>query len=277
MNTAARIHSILNACSLDEAVTGMSSFKLSELQLEKDHEFSLPTNLRLGHLAEKTVSELIARSSTYNMLYENIQLVEDKTTIGEIDFILESTLAKKPSIKQIIHVELAYKFYLYDPNLSSEPLNNWIGPNRNDSLKEKLDKLKEKQLPLFYHNCAKERFNDIVIEEASQAICLLVSLYIPYKLEVNSIPNYKHAVKGFYLNLETFYQLDNPGRLYHLPTKNEWGIKPSENQVWEKVEMVESRIRKSVEEKQAPLCWVKDEGSPLIYSEIFIVWWEWGK
>jgi len=277
MNTSARIHSILNACRLDEAVTGMSSFKLSELKLEKGLEFSLPTNLRLGHLAEKIVSELIARSSTYNVLYENIQLVEDKTTIGEIDFILESTLAKKPSIKQIIHVELAYKFYLYDPNLSSEPLNNWIGPNRNDSLKEKLDKLKQKQLPLFYHNCAKERFSDIVIEEASQAVCLLVSLYIPYKLEVNSIPNYKHAVKGFYLNLETFYQLDNPGRLYHLPTKNEWGIKPSENQVWEKVEMVESRIRKSVEEKQAPLCWVKDEGSPLIYSEIFIVWWEWGK
>jgi hypothetical protein len=31
-------------------------------------------------------------------------------------------------------MELAYKFYLFDPSISSEPINNWIGPNRNDSL-----------------------------------------------------------------------------------------------------------------------------------------------
>jgi hypothetical protein len=35
-------------------------------------------------------------------------------------------------------MELAYKFYLFDPSISSEPINNWIGPNRN-SLQEKLE------------------------------------------------------------------------------------------------------------------------------------------
>jgi hypothetical protein len=35
-------------------------------------------------------------------------------------------------------MELAYKFYLFDPSISSEPINNWIG-NRNDSLQEKLE------------------------------------------------------------------------------------------------------------------------------------------
>jgi hypothetical protein len=39
-------------------------------------------------------------------LYENIQVIEDKT-IGEIDFIIEDK-----NTKQVIHMELAYKFYL---------------------------------------------------------------------------------------------------------------------------------------------------------------------
>jgi hypothetical protein len=65
-------------------------------------------------------------------LYENIQVIEDKKTIGEIDFIIEDK-----NTKQVIHMELAYKFYLFDPSISSEPINNWIGPNRDDSLQEK--------------------------------------------------------------------------------------------------------------------------------------------
>jgi hypothetical protein len=49
-------------------------------------------------------------------LYENIQVIEDKKTIGEIDFLL------KKNTKQVIHMELAYKFYLFDPSISSEPI-----------------------------------------------------------------------------------------------------------------------------------------------------------
>jgi hypothetical protein len=146
MRTKSRIVSILKANSLDYSITGLHAFNLSELSLATDLEFQLPTNIRLGHLAERIVSELIKSSSNYKVLYENIQVIEDKNTIGEIDFIIEEILTKR-----VIHIELAYKFYLFDPSISSEPINNWIGPNRNDSLKEKLDKLKNKQFPLLYH------------------------------------------------------------------------------------------------------------------------------
>ena len=53
-----------------------------------------------------------------------------------------SEIIEDINAKQVIHMELAYKFYLFDPNISSESINNWIGPNRNDSLNEKLEKLK---------------------------------------------------------------------------------------------------------------------------------------
>lgn len=154
MKTKSRIASILKTNSLDFSITGLQTFNLSELDLIKDLEFQLPTNIRLGHLAEKIVSELIKSSSNYKVLYENIQVIEGKQTIGEIDFIIEEL-----KTKTLIHMELAYKFYLYDPNISSEPINNWIGPNRNDSLKEKLEKLKRKQFPLLYHTRTKSIFN----------------------------------------------------------------------------------------------------------------------
>lgn len=265
MNTKSRIASILNEDSLDFSITGLQTFNLSELNLATDPEFQLPTNLRLGHLAEKIVSELIKSSTNYKVLYENVQLIEAKRTIGEIDFIIEAI-----KTKQVIHMELAYKFYLYDPNIDSEPINNWIGPNRNDSLKEKLGKLKMKQFPLLYHDCAKSQFKNIEIDNATQALCLLVSLFIPYEYKADFNPIYEKAIKGYYLNFEAFMRLDNTDKTYYIPSKKEWGMDPSENEVWTAFNGVEKYIQTSIKEKQAPLCWQKHDDS---YLAFFIVWW----
>ena len=88
MNNTSRITSILRASGLDFSITGFQSFNLSKLNLRTDFDFHLPTNLRLGHLAEKIVSSLITSSKNYKVLYENTQLTENKRTIGEIDFIV---------------------------------------------------------------------------------------------------------------------------------------------------------------------------------------------
>lgn len=265
MKTKSRIASILKANSLDFSITGLQAFNLSELNLTTDLDFQLPNNLRLGHLAEKIVSELIKSSSNYKVLYENVQVIEDKKTVGEIDFII-----KEIKTKQLIHLELAYKFYLFDPNISSEPINNWIGPNRNDSLKEKLEKLKRKQFPLLYHNCTKSKFSNIDIDEVSQALCLLVSLFVPYEYKTSFSPIYEKAIKGYYISFETFISLDNSAKTYYIPSKKEWGMAPSENQIWTDFNSVEKHIKTSIEENQAVLCWQKYQDS---YLAIFIVWW----
>ena len=265
MKTNSRIASIVKANNLDFSITGFHSFQLSELDLSDDLEFELPTNIRLGHLVERIVSDLIKSSSNYNVIYENLQILEDKMTIGEIDFIIENLEKKK-----LVHLELAYKFYLLDPSISSESIHNWIGPNRNDSLKEKLDKLKTKQFPLLYHPCTKSTLNTIDIDKLSQALCLLVSLFIPYKYKGYLHPEFEKAVKGYYLNLETFINLDNSEKRYFLPTKKEWGMDASENENWTDFKCVENQIRASMKEKQAPLCWQKCKG---VYIAFFIVWW----
>ena len=260
-----RITSILKTNCLDSTITDLPTFDLSELKLETNLEFQLPTNIRLGHLAEKIVAELIKFSTNYKLLYENIQVIENKKTIGEIDFIIEEL-----DTKQVIHMELAYKFYLFDPNISDEPLNNWIGPNRNDSLKDKLEKLKTKQFPLLNHNCTKQIFNTIKTEEATQALCLLVSLFIPYDFQEGLSPAYEKAIKGYYFNFETFTSLENSEKTYYIPSKKEWGMDPSENENWKVFTDIETYIKICMNEKQAPLCWQKHKGS---YSEFFIIWW----
>ena len=124
MKSKSRIASILKANSLDYSIAGLHTFNCSTAS-SFELEFKLPNNIRLGHLAEKIVSELIKSSANYKVLYENIQIIDGKKTIGEIDFIIEEL-----KTKALIHMELAYKFYLFDPSISSEPINNWIGPNR---------------------------------------------------------------------------------------------------------------------------------------------------
>jgi hypothetical protein len=265
MKTKSRIASILKASNLDFSITGLPTFNLLELNLLSDLEFQLPSNLRLGHLVEKIVSELIKSSTNYKVLYENIQVIENKKTIGEIDFIIAAN-----NTKQVIHLEVAYKFYLFDPNISSEPINNWIGPNRNDSLKEKLEKVSSKQFPLLYHKGAKSKLNNIEIDKASQALCLLASLFIPYEYKANFSPSYKKAIKGYYLNIQTFISLDSSEKTYYIPSKKEWGMDPAENEIWSDFNGVEKYINTSIKEKKAPLCWQKHKES---YLAFFIVWW----
>ena len=261
-----RIASILNADVLDSSITGFPTFHLSELNLKDSLEFQLPSNVRLGHLAEKVVSKAIKASANYSVLFENVQLKENKITVGEIDFIIQNRLTN-----QLIHLELAYKFYLFDPNNSSTPLNNWIGPNRNDSLQNKLEKLKTKQFPLLKKSSTASAFNGIDLNLVSQKLCLLVSFFIPYGYKGSFSPIYEKAIKGYYSDFETFKRLDSFAKTYSIPSKKEWGIHPSENENWTDFAGVENHIRTSLDEKQSVLYWENNNG---LYSTNFIVWWQ---
>ena len=260
-----RIQSILHAKSLDTSVTSFPSFNLAALQIDGEMNCELPTNLRLGHLAEKVVSYLISISSNYAILHENIQILDGKQTIGELDYILEET-----ATKQIIHMELAYKFYLYDPNLSANHAENWIGPNRNDSLVKKLHKLKTKQFPLLNHPCTKHTLKALDITQITQALCLLVSLYVPYEHTNIFSPVYQQAIRGYYIDYKTFITLNVSDKSYYLPPRKEWGVAPDKNTTWRSYNEIQDHIKLSMQEKQAPLCWQKQGDK---YTEFFIVWW----
>jgi len=260
-----RIASILQATSMDFSVTAVPEFDLSKLEIASDLELNVPTNLRLGHLVEKIVAELLKNANNYKLLFDNVQIIEDKKTIGELDFIVQEN-----QTQQVIHLELAYKFYLFDPNISSEHINCWIGPNRNDSLQQKLHKLKTKQFPLLYHDCTRSTLNTITFDGVSQALCLLVSLFIPFEFEGKFSPVYQKAIKGYYINFETFVSLNTNQKAYYLPAKKEWGIEPAENDSWFDFDSIIKNVVPHLQLKQSPLCWQNENG---ICTQFFIVWW----
>lgn len=265
MNSKSRIASILSTKHLDVDFFGLSTFALSMLNIESELDFHLPENLRLGHLAEAIVSESIRNAENYDLLYENVQIEEDKRTIGELDFII-----RDKANNEILHLELAYKFYLLDPSISSDLLTNWIGPNRKDNLKKKLEKVKSKQFPLLYHKASIAKFSGIEIDKVSQVLCLLASLFIPFQYQSRLPPLYAKCVKGYYINIDIFLRLQHMGKFYYLPSKKEWGMKPSENKEWTGIKDIEKVLEKAVIEKQAYLCWEKNQTS---FHSFFLVWW----
>ncbi|MEM9051238.1 MAG: DUF1853 family protein [Bacteroidota bacterium] len=250
---------------MSKELTGFESFQLSTLKLASLPNITLPTDRRLGHLFEKVVSEGIKASSNFEMIAENIQLIEEKQTIGELDFLIRDKLTS-----EVIHLELAYKFYLYDSTISELEIENWIGPNRNDSLIEKLKKLKEKQFPLLYHPIIASKFPELQIEKIRQKLCLISNLYVPFKQGLNIGKEYHHFIKGFYYYFSEFESLTIEENEYFIPPKRAWGINPSQNEEWISHGEFLSQLEPIIEKGRSPLCWQKTRNE---YSEFFVVSW----
>lgn len=265
LNDKSRITSILKANILDSSITGIPTFTPSCLDLDDNFSFTITANLRLGHLVEKVISAMFQGSKNYEVLHENVQIKDNQQTIGEIDFILQET-----SSNAITHLEVAYKFYLYDPCISNNQNLNWIGPNRNDSLVEKLTKLKDKQFPLLLHPNAQTTLKNIDVNNASQALCFMIALFVPYNFKETLKPEFEAAIKGYYLRLDTFNSLNHTSMKYCLPLKTNWGIDPPENDSWMDFTEIKEYLATAIREKQAPLCWRKHGDH---YSTFFIVWW----
>ncbi len=265
MKASERIRSILHAKYLEKSITGITEFNLASLILPSLPNISIPTNLRLGHMVEVIVSELIRSSSNYDLLFENIQLKKDKETVGELDFILRN---KKN--KQTFHVELAYKFYLLDPTLSDNLIGQWIGPNKKDSLIEKLRKLKEKQFPLLFDPVAQSKISEIELSEVRQSLCFLSALYVPRNSQISLPQAYVNLVKGHYLNYQEFFVSYHSSSHYYIPDKLEWGMNPSIDLAWKKFKDIEEILLKGATEKRSIMCWEKKENA---FETFFLVWW----
>ncbi len=182
-----------------------------------------------------------------------------------MDFIIKDLVNE-----EIVHMELAYKFYLYDPTLSDDQLLNWIGPNRNDSLNLKLDKLKSKQFPLINHPSIAKLLSGLNVETISQSLCFMASLYLPYQSDIQIKRSFREAIQGFYLDFNSFALWNHCNKEYYIPSKTEWGNDPSTAAHWSSYAPLTSSIKASMEERRSIMCWQKQDD---LYQSFFIVWW----
>lgn len=249
---------------INHTVLGLKQFQMPKQQQVTFNKL-LPNNLRLGKRVEQFLSYDLQQINNVKIVLENKQIQVNKRTIGELDCIL--TYNKIP-----IHLEVVYKFYLYDNRVGLKEIDHWIGPNRNDNLLKKLTKLKEKQLPLLYSEYTKPILDKLNLnaEQIKQQVYFKAQLFIPYNEE---IPTFKLLNKdclyGFYMKLSEIEQLKDCK--FHIPSKQNW---LSEIQIqidWLPFSIFSKKVTPILKGNTSPLCWVKFPNG--ITNKFFVVWW----
>lgn len=97
---------------------------------------------KLGRYFEALVVYLIRHSDRFHLLAKNRVISHNQQTLGELDLLLEDTQSN-----EIIHLELALKFYLWVPTSSSNA-HSWVGSGLTDFLDTKVKRLFHHQMKL---------------------------------------------------------------------------------------------------------------------------------
>lgn len=244
-------------------------FGLHQLQIPKQKTsiFNRKTtkNLRLGKLVEQFVSTELSGIKEISILLENVQVHNGKQTIGELDCILEYDNTP-------IHVEVVYKFYLYDVAEMDSEIGHWIGPNRNDSLLKKLTKLKEKQLPLLFNPHTKTVIEELHLkaENIQQLVLFKAQLFVPYKMDSIKFEHLNEAcLYGFYVKVSEINQFSDCK--FYIPSKIDWLIDVHPQVHWQTYHQFSEEATELTSERMSPLCWMKYPNGTM--EKFFVVWW----
>lgn len=229
--------------------------------------FAEKLTLRFGQQMEVAFAKAIERMEHWNIITQNIQCIQNKTTKGEVDFILQNTESK-----QFYHVELAVKFYLYVPYSENE-IECFIGPNKKDLLHEKLHKMNDRQFPILFEPevTALLKLLNIDAKHVKQSSCFKAFIFTPFGSEMHHFSEINNAcVAGQYLNLHTLDSLISHESKAYVPEKLDWIVNPEHHKNWINWPEAKEAILQQLEKKNAPMVWIKNQESVHRY---FVVWW----
>lgn len=246
-------------------VYGLKQF--DSLQNNKQESYSAFTALptRLGKRVELFALDQITKSPNTTLIARNIQVRSGKHTIGELDALLQLN-------DQPIHLEIIYKFYLYDPFVGTHKLEHWIGPNRNDSLIQKLDKLKNKQLPLLHRpeTSSYLKMYQLKADEFHQYVMFKAQLFVPSTLNTHHYQRINtDCIRGHYYTIAQLTKLKSCQ--FFIPEKQNWLIEIPEFANWFDYKTFSAFIAVLLQQHRSPLIWIKHPDSTT--ERAFVVWW----
>lgn len=244
-----------------DTVKGIQQFRMNQQIQSFDRDIN--TKLRLGKYVERFVAYQYEQDADIEIIDQNIQIQEDKRTLGEIDFLIRKN-------EQVIHVETVYKFYLYHHS-SIEELHCWVGPNRKDSLIEKLDKLQDKQLPIIHTSPCQEYLQSLHISshDIIQQVYFKAQLFVPYASDVIFEQLNKECVVGFYLREKELSNFKDSK--FYIPSKKDWLIVPHARVNWQSFEDFKKAAQESLQREFSPMCWMKLNNGTI--QKFFLIWW----
>ena len=252
-----------------EMYVGKPLFRLPEFSINNAtiDDLDIHEYLRLGNRLERFFSFIIKQSERYEMVAENIQIISNKVTLGELDFLIKDR--KK---NEIIHVELAGKLYLYSPNYTTE-LERWIGPNLKDTLQRKLIKLKDRQFPLLYQQDTIKILKSLGVntDVISQKMCMKIRQFLPWKMHELPALAFRNNIKGYYVNSRDFQDDYFRGHQYFMPEKQDWIVAPEYCEVWMTYKKILKKIKNMHNQHQSPMIWLKKDNKT--YETFFVTFW----
>lgn len=247
---------------------GDSVYQLKQFEIEQKSSqinIDIKENQRLGKYIERFVSYQLEQEPSIKIVAENIQIQQDKLTLGELDCILQKD-------SSIIHLEIVYKFYLLNETVGHTEIEHCIGPNRKDTLTEKLNKLKEKQLPLLYSNECEIYLKSIEIasKEVLQQVYFKGQLFLPFSnrnIELKTLNN--NCICGFYIHQKELEQFIDCK--FYIPNKKDWLVIPHKNVNWLTFDEFQITSKQYLERQFSPMNWLKLKNGEL--KKFFLVWW----
>ena len=197
-------------------------------------------------------------------IYRDVRFSKDRITLGELDCLLYKN-------GNPIHLEVIYKFYLFDP--TKQGIHCWIGPNKKDRLVEKLEKLQQKQLPLLYAKECEKYLKSISLHSSdfSQQVYFKAQLFVPLGMQTSIDININtDCIIGFYCTPLKLTKFKNAK--FYIPSKKDWLIIPHTNVAWMGHEKYLEQSKNYLDRQFSPLCWMKTTTGEL--KKFFLIWWE---
>jgi len=245
-------------------------YNLTQFQIEHQSisfDIEINSKQRLGKYVERFVSFQLSQDLSIEVIAENVQISKDKITLGELDCLLYQN-------GNPIHLEVIYKFYIYDSDIGDDELACWIGPNRKDSLLEKLDKLKQKQLPLLHSDECLDYLKTIPIDASTiwQQVYFKAQLFIPLDTKNVSFSKInKDCVVGFYIHHKDLGLHKFKEAKFYIPNKKDWLMVPHTNVNWMSYKDFATTCDPYLDREFSPMCWIKSQHGEL--QKFFLIWW----
>jgi hypothetical protein len=243
---------------------------LEQFELHTTHvgsnEINVPDKIRLGKLVELFVFFQLEQNQTIEVLAQNLQVIHDKVTIGELDCILRN-------LESYIHMEIVYKFYLYDKTMGPLEIDKWIGPNRKDSLSQKLNKLTHKQLAIIDHFKTKELLLDLGLDlhVLKQKVFFKAQLYVPKSLLKSTFEVINNScIMGCFIGMSEYLAMHD--FYFYMPPKLDWLIDPHADVKWLTHKEFTPYIEAEINQSRSPLCWMQNKEGAV--QKLFVVFWK---
>ncbi|SHI62077.1 DUF1853 family protein [Aquimarina spongiae] len=256
----------------NNGVFGIRSFHLDHNELDmsvpEPSEITFSENEVLGKRIEHFFNYYIKTSERYLLLLKNLQIFSDQITIGELDFIVQDLVKNK-----VIHIELVFKFYIYDPTFNDE-MDRWIGPNRKDTFRQKIDKLRQKQLPLLFKKETIASLKELKLDpqDIDQSVCFMAHLFVPKSMiETFSTSFNLNCIIGYWIKDKEFSETTYGAHLFYIPQKKEWMVDPKYHSEWYSFTTTQKCVTEALQQKRSPLLWMKSGDQE--FQRFFVVWW----